>query len=588
MSDEQLTLTEATKRLTAPGQMFETERATVNGLEMTVWKNAPATLRQMLDLSLFHGPKDFLVYEDQHVTFEEHYRQAATLAQRLIDEGVTKGDRVAIAARNLPEWVIAFWGTVITGAVVVPLNGWWTTDELIYGLNDSGTSVLFVDEERLERIRPRLGELTSLRTAVVLSEEPGRDARVGEPHAQVRLISFRNFLGEVDPNATPPDVALDADDDTTMLYTSGTTGHPKGAVGSHRNIITNFMNLAFSAQRSALRFASPSTPGSESNQNAGLLSIPFFHATGCHAVLVPSTAVGGKIVMMHHFDAGKALKIIESERITSIGGVPTVAMQIIDHPDFAKFDTSSVKSIAYGGAPAPPELVRRLQALFPLGQPSNGYGLTETSAGISGNSGPDYVAKPDSCGPAYPVNEVAIVPEDYEGLEPGDDLPRGPDVVGELWIKGPNVIRGYWNKPEATAKAFTNGWLHSGDIARIDDEGFIFIVDRAKDMIIRGGENVYSVIVEAAIFEHPDVEDCAVIGLPHPTLGEEVAAVVVLRPGRVVEAEEISRHVATRLAKFEVPTRVVFSSQVLPRNPQGKVLKRELRNTVVDQLSNQA
>ncbi len=584
MSDEQLTLTEATERLTAPGQMFETDRAVVGGLELTVWKNAPATLRQIFDLSLFHGTKDFLVYEDQHYTFEEHYHLAATLAQRLLDDGVRKGDRVAIAARNLPEWVAAFWGSVITGAVVVPLNAWWTTDELIYGLNDSGTSVLFVDEERLDRIRPRLEELTELRTVVVLSEQPGRPARLGEPDSRVRLLSFEEFLGAVDPSATSPEVALDADDDATMLYTSGTTGHPKGAVGSHRNIITNFMNLAFSAQRSNLRFAPPSTAGSESVQNAGLLSIPFFHATGCFAVLVPSIAVGAKIVMMHHFDAGRALKIIESERITSIGGVPTVAMQIINHPDFDKYDTSSVKSVAYGGAPAPPELVRRLRNLFPLGQPSNGYGLTETSAGISTNSGPDYVAKPDSCGPAFPVNEVAVVPEGYDGLEPGDELPRGPDVIGELWIKGPNVIRGYWNKPEATARAFTNGWLHSGDIARIDEEGFIFIVDRAKDMIIRGGENVYSVIVEAAIYEHPDVEDCAVIGIPHPTWGEEVAAIVVLRPGRVVEADEIARHVAKRLAKFEVPTRVIFSP-ALPRNPQGKVLKRELRNSVLDQLN---
>jgi long-chain acyl-CoA synthetase len=585
MSDEQLTLDEATQRLTAPGQIFETERATVNGLDMTVWKHAPATLRQILDLSLNHGAKDFLVYEDRRYTFEEHYRAAATLAQRLLEDGVTKGDRVAIAARNLPEWVIAFWGSTSTGAVVVPLNAWWTTDELIYGLNDSGTSVLFVDEERLERIRPRLDELSDLRTIVVLSEEPGREARVGEPDRRVLIVTFHDFLGSIDPAATPPDVALDADDDVTMLYTSGTTGHPKGAVGSHRNIITNFMNLAFSAQRAAMRFAPAATEGSASVQNSGLLSIPFFHATGCHAVLVPSTAVGGKIVMMHHFDAGKALKVIESERITSIGGVPTVAMQIIDHPDFEKYDTSSVKSIAYGGAPAPPELVRRLQALFPLGSPSNGYGLTETSAGISGNGGPDYVAKPESCGPAYPVNEVAIVPEDYEGLEPGDELPTGPDVVGELWIKGPNVIRGYWNKPEATAKAFTNGWLHSGDIARIDEEGFIYIVDRAKDMIIRGGENVYSVIVESAIFEHPDVADCAVVGLPNPSLGEEVAAVVVLRPGRVIEAEEISRHVATRLARFEVPTRVIFYSQPLPRNPQGKVLKRQLRDSLVGELN---
>jgi len=559
MTDDQLTLQEATDRMTAPGQIFETERTTVNGIDMTVWRHAPATLRQILDLSKNHGSKDFLVYEDQHFTFEEHYALAATLAQRLVDVGVKKGDRVAIAARNLPEWVIAFWGTVITGAIVVPLNAWWTTDELVYGLNDSGASVLFTDEERLDRVRPRLDELRSLSTIVVLSEGSERDA-TGVPVAGVRIDSFRAFLGPVDPLATPPDIALEADDDATILYTSGTTGHPKGAVGSHRNIITNFMNLAFSAQRAALRAGSTSSPGADSAQNAVLLSIPFFHATGCHAVLVPSTVVGAKIVMMHHFDAGQALGVIERERITGIGGVPTVAMQIIDHPDFDKYDTSSVKSIAYGGAPAPPELVRRLRARFPLGQPSNGYGLTETSAGISNNSGDDYVEKPESCGPAYPVNEVAIVPEDYEGLEPADDLPQGPEVIGELWIKGPNVIRGYWNKPDATAKAFTNGWLHSGDIARIDDDGFIYIVDRAKDMIIRGGENVYSVIVEAAIFEHPDVADCAVIGLPHPTLGEEVAAVVVLRPGRVIEGEEISRHVATRLAKFEVPTRVIFYS----------------------------
>jgi long-chain acyl-CoA synthetase len=580
MTDDQLTLQEATDRMTAPGQIFETERTTVNGIDMTVWRHAPATLRQILDLSKNHGSKDFLVYEDQHFTFEEHYALAATLAQRLVDVGVKKGDRVAIAARNLPEWVIAFWGTVITGAIVVPLNAWWTTDELVYGLNDSGASVLFTDEERLDRVRPRLDELRSLSTIVVLSEGSERDA-TGVAAAGVRIDSFRGFLGPVDPLATPPDIALEADDDVTILYTSGTTGHPKGAVGSHRNIITNFMNLAFSAQRAALRAGSTSSPGADSAQNAVLLSIPFFHATGCHAVLVPSTVVGAKIVMMHHFDAGQALGVIERERITGIGGVPTVAMQIIDHPDFDKYDTSSVKSIAYGGAPAPPELVRRLRARFPLGQPSNGYGLTETSAGISNNSGDDYVEKPESCGPAYPVNEVAIVPEDYEGLEPADDLPQGPEVIGELWIKGPNVIRGYWNKPDATAKAFTNGWLHSGDIARIDDDGFIYIVDRAKDMIIRGGENVYSVIVEAAIFEHPDVADCAVIGLPHPTLGEEVAAVVVLRPGRVIEGEEISRHVATRLAKFEVPTRVIFYSSPLPRNPQGKVLKRELRESLL-------
>ncbi|MHB8379577.1 MAG: class I adenylate-forming enzyme family protein [Acidimicrobiales bacterium] len=583
MSEARLSLEEATAQLTAPGQMFETERALVLGRELTVWKNAPATLRQILDLSLNHASRDFLVYDEQRYTFEEHYRVAATLGARLTDLGVRKGDRVAIASRNLPEWVMAFWGSVVTGAVVVPLNAWWTTDELLYGLRDSGTSVLFVDEERLERVRPRMDELTELSCVIVLSDGVSRPTLLGEPHGRVRVMAFAEALGVVDPRTTPPDVDLDPDDDVTMLYTSGTTGHPKGAVGSHRNVITNLMNLFFAGQRSSLRLgADDATTPAE--QASGLLNIPFFHATGCHAFMIPATAAGNKIVMMHHFDSKRALQVIQSERITGIGGVPTIAMQIMDDPDFATFDTSSVKSISYGGAPAPPDLVSRLRTAFPGGQPSNGYGLTETSAGVCGNSGPDYVAKPNSCGPAYPVNELIVVPEGFEGAEPTDDLPRGPDVVGELWIKGPNVVRGYWNKPEATAAAFTNGWLHTGDIARIDEEGFVYIVDRAKDMIIRGGENVYSVIVEAAIFDHPDVADCAVVGVPHPTFGEEVAAIIVLRPGRVIEAEEISRHVAARLARFEVPTRYVFRSKVLPRNPQGKVLKRELRVSLIETL----
>jgi long-chain acyl-CoA synthetase len=577
MGLDAMTLDDANAQLTAPGQVFETERAVVNGIEMTVWKNAPQTLRQMLDLSQRHGDLEFLVYEDQRYTFAQHYAIVATLAYRLRDH-VTKGDRVAIAARNLPQWVMAFWASVTVGAIVTPLNAWWTSDELSYGLRDSGSSLLFVDEERLERVYELIDQLPDLATIIVL----GDPSRLTTPraHPRVAIVAFEEFLGEIE-YTTPPDLDLFADDDATMFYTSGTTGRPKGAVGSHRNIITNFMNLSFSAHRSALRAGVTPDASGPSSQNIGLLNVPFFHATGCYAVLVPSTAAGSKIILMHHFDAGQALQIIERERVSMIGGVPTIAMQIIDHPDFEKYDTSSVASIAYGGAPAPPELVTRLRAHFPLGQPSNGYGLTETSAALASNPGADYVAKPSSCGPCYPVNEVAIVPEEYDGEDPGDDLPRGPDVLGELWVKGPNVIRGYWNKPEATAKAFTkSGWLRTGDIAKIDDEGFIYIVDRAKDMIIRGGENVYSVIVEAAIFEHPDVQDCAVVGVPHPTLGEEVAAVVVLRPGRVIEAEEIRRHVAARLAKFEVPTKVFFRSDALPRNPQGKVLKRDLRDSL--------
>jgi long-chain acyl-CoA synthetase len=265
--------------------------------------------------------------------------------------------------------------------------------------------------------------------------------------------------------------------------------------------------------------------------------------------------------------------LIAAEHLTHIGGVPTIAMQILDHPSFRDYDTSSVRSVSYGGAPAPPELVKRICAAFALGQPGNGYGLTETSSVTSMNSGADYLQKPESCGPPVPVCDVKAVGPS------GEPVPTGE--TGELWIKGPNIVRGYWNKPEATAASFSGGWLHSGDIARLDEDGFIYIVDRAKDMVIRGGENVYSVEVEAALFEHPAVSDVAVIGVPHEVLGEEVGAVVVLRPGSEVTVDDLREHVAERIASFKVPTHIWFSPEPLPRNPAGKTLKRELRERVL-------
>lgn len=581
MRETPLSLVDATQRLTAVGELFEMDTVNIRGISYRIWKNAPSTLRDVLRLSLKYAQSDFLVYENQRLTFEEHFELALRVAQGLAQQDIGPGDRVAIASRNLPEWVATFWGVLEAGAIVVPLNAWWTSDELSYALNDCGARALFVDDERLGRIVGDLGALPEVRSVVVYGTS---DSAPTDNVAPERIViqRFSEFVNNGDLDSRSP-VASHPDDDATIFYTSGTTGRPKGAVGTHRNAVTNLMNLFFISQRTALRFGA--TNRDETGRrlpSASLLNVPLFHATGCLATMISNLASGGKLIMMHHFDARRALELIQSEKLTSIGGVPTIVMQLLDHPEFGAFDTSSVRSISYGGAPAPPELVRRLSRAFPQAQAGNGYGLTETSAAICVNSGADYVAKPDSCGVPVPVCDARIVPEGFTGDEPTPELPTGADVIGELWVKGPNVVRGYWNKPDATNATITKGWLHTGDIARIDDEGWIYIVDRAKDMIIRGGENIYCVIVEAAIFEHPDVADCTVIGLPHPTLGEEVVAVVVLRANSTLRADELSRHVSQRLAKFEVPTKFVFRSTDLPRNPQGKVLKRELRDSLIE------
>jgi long-chain acyl-CoA synthetase len=584
-----MSIAEANAALTADGQLFEMEELDIRGVPTRTWKNAPSSLRAVIDLSLAHGDNVFMVYEDERTTFAEHYRIACTLAHRLRSTfGIEQGDRVAIIMRNLPEWIMAFWGATLAGAIVVPLNAWWSAEELRYGLEDSGSKLVFVDTERSERIRPVLDGLPNLRAVIVADEhrtEHAAPLAVSEPSEGAGAAPewpFALALGAVDEAASPPDLTIDPEDDATIFYTSGTTGRPKGAVGTHRNMCTNLMSLFFINTRGAMRFgSSPLEQSAEKAQPAYLLSVPLFHATGCHSVMVANLAAGGKLVMMHHFEPDRALQLIEREKIGTFGGVPAMVMQVLDSPNFSKFDTSSIRGVSYGGAPAPPDLVRRIREAWPIGQPSNGYGLTETSSVTSMNSGGDYVAKPESVGPPVPVCDVAIVPEDFTGDEPDATLPRGPDVRGELWIKGPNVVRGYWNRPDETANTFSRGWLHSGDVARLDEDNFIYIVDRAKDMIIRGGENVYSVQVEAALFEHPAVADCAVIGVPDPTLGEEVGAVIVLRPGAKVTSDELQMHVKARLAGFMVPTHIWFRSEPLPRNPQGKVLKRELRDELV-------
>ncbi|MFP4513322.1 MAG: class I adenylate-forming enzyme family protein [Acidimicrobiales bacterium] len=555
-----LTREEAAAQLTGPGGEFEIAEIPIRGVPTKVFVHAPPTLVHILESSRQFADRTFVVYEDDRWTFAEHFELVARLAHRLIDDfGVATGDRVAIAMRNYPEWIATFWATVAAGGIVVPLNAWWTAGELEYALTDSGARVLVADEERAVALDGHLGD-TEVATRIV--------ARGGVDG----WLPFDEVVAAPGP-VELPEVDLDPDDDATIFYTSGTTGVPKGAVGTHRNICTITANGQYALARGAVLAGNELPPPTERPQAGRLLSVPLFHVTGCHATMVGSLAAGSKLVMMYRWNPERALELIERERLTAFGGVPSMVWEVLESPNFADHDLSSVTSVGYGGAPAPPELVRRLGEHLPVAAPGNGYGLTETSSVAIANGGANYVRKPHSIGVPIAVVDVRVVGPD------GTDLPTG--VVGELLIKGPNVVRGYWNKPEETAATFRDGWLHTGDLASIDDEGFVVLADRAKDVIIRGGENVYCAEVEGVLYEHPSVTEATVIGVPHRILGEEVGAVIVLRPGRVTTTEELQAHVRERLAGFKVPTHVWIRDEPLPRNPAGKVLKRDLRDELL-------
>jgi long-chain acyl-CoA synthetase len=565
-----MSIAQAHAILTAPGARFEIEELPIRGIMTKVWKNAPPTLRDIFLNGRTFPEREFLVYENDRATFDAFAKATLKLAHQLQADGVQKGDRVAVIMRNLPEWPVAFWAGVLVGAIVTPLNAWWTGAELEYGLADSGTKVALVDDERLGRIQESFAKLPDLQRVYVTRLE-------GAP-SDPKVVRLEDVIGPVNAwsglaDLPMPDVELGPEDDATILYTSGTTGRPKGALGTHRNMTSNVGAGGISATRNFLRAGQP-LPESDPHkipQRASLLVVPMFHATGLSANLGPTMNSGGKIVIMRRWEPEEAMKLIEREKVSSTGGVPTIAWQLIEHPARSKYDLSSLVAVAYGGAPSAPELVRKIVEVFPASQPGNGWGMTETTATFTSHLGRDYSERPDSAGPAAPVGEMQI-------RDPADGVTVLPESsVGELWVKGPQVVKGYWNKPEATAETFVDGWLRTGDLARIDEEGFLFIIDRAKDMLIRGGENIYCVEVENVLYDHPDVMDAALVGVPHKTLGEEPAAVVHLKPGGTATEAELRDWVRARLAGFKVPVKVAFWPETLPRNANGKILKTELK-----------
>ncbi|MBX7248895.1 MAG: acyl--CoA ligase [Caulobacteraceae bacterium] len=563
-----LPLSEAHALMTAPGSLFELDEVVIRGVPTKVWKNAPPTLREVfLFARNMFGAREFLVHEDERVTYDAFGRAVLALAEDLRRRGVQKGDRIAIAMRNLPEWPVAFFATVLVGAIATPLNAWWTGPELEYGLKDSGSRVLITDPERLGRLADLLEGCPDLQSVYVTRMPASPDPR---------LTRLEDVIGAPPAWATLedrplPDVPLHPEDDATIFYTSGTTGKPKGALATHRNNTGNILALAFSFDRNFVRRGeTPPVRGNpEDAQKVGLVGIPFFHTTGCHALLIPAMIQGAKLILMRRFDAEDAMKLIERERVTSAGGVPAIAWLILEHPNASSYDLSSLESISYGGAPASPELVRRLVEAFPKSIPGTGWGMTETGGTHTHHQGDDYRNRPDSCGAVVGPYRIKITGPDGREL--------GPNEVGELWAFGPNILKGYWNKPEATAETFVDGWVRTGDLARIDEEGFLYIVDRAKDMLIRGGENIYCVEVENVLYEHPAVMDAALVGRPHPVLGEEPCAVVTVKPGATATEDELRKFVADRLAAFKVPVSIIVRSDPLPRNANGKILKTELK-----------
>lgn len=549
---------DAVAAVTGPGSLFEIVDAEIDGRKLKVFRNTPPSLRALFAASRARGDATFLVYEDERWSFARVMAEADALGAALVHRyGIRPGDRVAIAMRNYPEWVVAFAAITSIGAISVSMNAWWTTEEIEYALRDSGSRVAIVDRDRLGRFVPLLASL---------------DVRVLATRSDGTLPAGVARWSEVVVPGTPlPEVEVRPDMDATILYTSGTTGHPKGAVSTHRAVLSALVSFACRTAIGAAMGAG--TPKDHPHPPCFILVVPLFHVTGCVPVMLSCFAAGYRLVMMHKWDPARALELIERERVTNFVGVPTQSWDLLECPEFASRDTTSLVSVGGGGAPAPPELVRRVDRSFRTARPGIGYGMTETNAYGPNNAGDDYVRKPKSCGRTVPTVEVRVT--DPEGE------PLGPDQVGEIWFRGPHLIRGYWNRPEATAETIVDGWLRTGDIGRIDEEGFVYVEDRAKDMVLRAGENVYCAEVEAALYEHPDVYEAAVFGVPHERLGEEVACAIVAKPGRALDADAIREFLRPHLAPFKIPSRFVFSPERLPRNPAGKVLKRALRDDLV-------
>jgi long-chain acyl-CoA synthetase len=552
-----LSYEEAVKNLTAPGAPFELVTETVRGLPMRIFKNREKSMREKVATAGLRGETEFLVQGERRLSYGEFSGQVWGTAAALRDEhGLRHGDRVSILSYNSPDWLIALFAATSLGGIGVGLNGWWTTEEIEYGLRDSGSRFLVVDERLFPRVAPLLGKLPALERVFYIG---------GHPPAGVTPIGeILRSGGEV------PSEPISEDDPFVILYTSGTTGRSKGCITTHRGTITQVLGIVFANVVGLLTGGGTPLP-SDGRQATGLLTSPLFHVGGLHSTFCTSMTAGAKVVFNSgKFDEEEVMRLIEREHVTLWSAIPTMLHRVVHSERVRSYDLSSLRAISFGGAPTAPETIEKAREVLPV-EPSfsNAYGLTETHGVATLNGGKDLLGKKTSAGRPFPFLDMKIIDES------GKALPDGQQ--GELLIYGPTITPGYWNRPDASAEAVREGWLHTGDLGYRDREGFYFVVDRAKDMILRGGENVYCIEIENCLAEHPEIDEAAVVGVPDAELGEKVKAIVKRVPGSKLDAAGVQRHVAAHLARFKVPEIVEFTDSLLPRNAAGKLLKNQLR-----------
>jgi long-chain acyl-CoA synthetase len=552
-------LREIEARLTAPGAPFEVTTEEVRGAPMRVFKNRTRSLRALLEASRAHGDKHYVVYGDERISYAQHFARASAFANVLRERyGVQPGDRVAILAANRPEWVIAFWATVASGGVVAAMNGWWTEDEIRYGISDCEPVLVIGDRSRL--------------------------ARLGGRGVGVPILEIESEFAALEASAAGralPDAEIAEDDPAVILYTSGTTGRPKGAVNTHRGIC-GFVSVGmFNGIRMMVHAAESGrapSPGGAPTSPAMLVTVPLFHLSGLYSGCVMMLAVGAKTVYRPgRFDPGEVLRLIESERITTWPALGNMPHRVVSHPDVAKYDLSSMSNIGGGGGPTSPEIQRRLREVFPGSKTAMGlgYGLSESVTAVAMITGEELLAHPTSVGRPAATHEIEIRDPDGKPLSEG--------VEGEIYIRSPYLMREYWRKPEATREVLVaGGWLRTGDIGHFED-GRLYINSRARDMILRGGENIYPIEIEQRLEAHPDVAEAAVLGVDHEELGQEVKAVVVARAGARLETQALAAWVGATLAAYKVPAHWELRAEPLPRNAAGKVLKNVLAGAAQNQ-----